>query len=155
MPTLRELFSKAGFEDVRTYVQSGNVVLSSDLEPEKLARESERLIADEFGFDVEVLVRTREELAAIVERDPLQDVVTEPRFYHVNFLSREPDPEFERALSELAVDGEQVLRLGREQYVWLPRGAGRSKLWATIARTRPGIVGTARNWKTVTALVDL
>jgi uncharacterized protein (DUF1697 family) len=155
MPALRQLLTGAGFENVQTHVQSGNVVLDSELDSDQLARECERLIKAEFGFDVDVLVRTGDELAAIVERDPLKDIVTEPRFYHVHFLSREPDADVTQKLTEVAADGEQVVAVGREQYVWLPRGAGRSKLWAAIARPRAGIVGTARNWRTVTALLDL
>jgi uncharacterized protein (DUF1697 family) len=155
MPALRELLSKAGFENVRTYVASGNAVLDAELEPERVAEDSERLISDAFGFEIDVLVRTRDELAAIVDRNPFRNVVTEPRYYHVNFLSREPDRDFTEHLMKLATGGEQIVGIGREQYVWLPSGAGRSKLWATIARVRPGLIGTARNWRTVTGLLAM
>ena len=75
MPRLREVLSEAGFEDVRTYVQSGNIVLSSGKKPDKVAADCERVIAEEFGFDVPVVVRTRDELAAVVKRNPLGKVV--------------------------------------------------------------------------------
>ena len=71
MAELRELFSDAGFSDLRTYVQSGNVVLSSDAAPAELEEQSERLIAERFGFEVPVVSRTRDELAAVVKRNPL------------------------------------------------------------------------------------
>src|SRR2546423_5259888 len=78
MPELRALLTSAGFDDVRTYVQSGNVVLSSDASPEQLARECAQRIADGFGLDVDVVVRTRDELAEVVRRNPLGDVAVNP-----------------------------------------------------------------------------
>ena len=70
MPALRELLTEAGYEDVETYVQSGNVVLSSGLSPRKLERESAALISERFGFEVPVIVRTATELARVVEGQP-------------------------------------------------------------------------------------
>src|SRR2546430_10034029 len=74
MPELRAALETAGFRDVRTYVQSGNVLLtsnSSNSSPEDVATRVNALIKDRFGFDVMVLVRSRDELAQIVERNPL------------------------------------------------------------------------------------
>src|ERR1700722_14407958 len=93
MPALRELLTGAGFEDVRTYVQSGNVVLRSKLKPKKLEQECERLIAEEFGLQIPVVVRTRDELATVVKRDPLGDVADSPKRYQVSFLSAPLAPE--------------------------------------------------------------
>ena len=77
MPKLRETLTAAGMKnvDVRPKRQ---LVVSSRKSPDKLARETERAIADEFGFDVDVVVRTRDELAAVVKRNPLGDVVDNP-----------------------------------------------------------------------------
>lgn len=74
MPELREALAKAGFDDVRTYLQSDNVVLSSGGSPEQVARTCERRIAEHFGLDIEVVVRTRDELAEVVDRNPLVKV---------------------------------------------------------------------------------
>src|SRR5215471_15974037 len=79
MPALRELFTSAGFNDVRTYLQSGNVVLSSDADSERLAQECERRIAQAFGLNVDVIVRTRDELAGVVRRNPLEEVAVNPK----------------------------------------------------------------------------
>jgi uncharacterized protein (DUF1697 family) len=155
MPSLRGLLSGAGFADVRTYVQSGNVVLSSDLRPERLARECERLIAERFGFEVEVFVRTRDELADVVGRNPLGRVAKNPKRYQVSFLSGEPDPEAVRSVAALRVEPERFIVIGREAYAWHPDGIGRSKLWAALAAARLGVTGTARNWSTVTSLLAM
>jgi uncharacterized protein (DUF1697 family) len=155
MPALRELLTGAGFGDVRTYVQSGNVVLTSDAEPGALAQECERLIAAELGLEIPVVVRTRDELAAVVDRDPLGAVAESPKRYQVSFLSAEPDPELVRRLEGLAAGDERFTAIGREFYTWHSEGVARSKLWAAIADRRLGVTATARNWTTVTTLLAM
>jgi uncharacterized protein (DUF1697 family) len=155
MPALRALLTSAGFEDVQTYVQSGNVVLSTDLAPDELERETERLISAEFGFDVDVVARTRDELAEVVERNPLGDVVTDPKRYQVSFLSDQLDPERVAALAASAARSERFVALGRELYAWHPDGVARSKLWAKLAGQGLGVKATARNWTTVTTLLEM
>lgn len=155
MPWLREAMSAAGYGDVSTYLQSGNVVLSSGSPPGELARDCERLLAGETGFEVEVVVRTRDELAEIVRLDPLGDLARDPKGYMVSFLSGEPEPAVVDRLAALAIGGERLVAHGRELYAWLPDGAGRSKLAAQMGGRRLGVVATARNWRTVAALLEL
>ena len=155
MPELREALAEAGFGEVKTHLQSGNVVLSSRASPEKVARKVERLIADRFGLDVDVVVRTRDELAEVVRRNPLGKVATNPKRYQVSFLDAEPDPEVVRKLADLAASSEQLVAAGRELYAWHPDGIGRSKLWAGLAGRGLGVTATARNWTTVTSLLEL
>src|SRR5205809_7422083 len=83
MPALREAFAEASFEDVATYLQSGNVVLTSHLKPDRLAVRCRKLISDSFGLDVAVVVRSRGELAAVVRRNPFARVATDPKRYQV------------------------------------------------------------------------
>ena len=152
MSGLRELFAAAGFADVRTYLQSGNVVLSSEASPEQLAEESRARIADAFDLDVAVVVRTYDEIAAVVARNPLAAVATDPRRYQVSFLSAEPSPETVERLRELSLPAEAIVSHGRELYAWHPSGVARSKLSAELAAPRLGVAATARNWTTVTRL---
>src|SRR5262249_54029214 len=105
MPALRELLEGAGLGDVQTYMQSGNAVVSSTARPDEVARECEKLIADAFGLDLRVLVRSRAELARIVRRDPLGEVATEPKRYQVTFLEA-PLPAETIATLEAAVAGD-------------------------------------------------
>ena len=155
MPALRELLDGAGFEQVKTYVQSGNVVLSSELAPDELEREFERLISAEFGFDVDVVARTRDELAEVVARDPLGDVADNPKRYQVSFLSDELDPDRVDVLAAAAVEPERFVALGRELYGWHPEGVARSRLWGKLADPGLGVKATARNWTTVTTLLAM
>ena len=155
MPELRAVLSEAGFEDVRTYVASGNVVLSAAASPAEVGAAAERLIAERFGFPVDVIVRTGEELAEVVARNPLADVAVNPKRYQVSFLESEPDAEAVERAAAAAAPGERLVAIGRELYAWHPDGIGRSKMWTKLAGTGLGVRGTARNWATVCALGDM
>ena len=156
MPELRTVLGDAGFADVRTYVQSGNVVLSSRAAPANVGAQAEALIAERFGFDVDVIVRTADELASVVDRNPLAGVAENPKRYLVSFLDAEPDPEVVERVSGLSVDGERLVVIGREAYTWHPAGVARSKLWAKLASVGGlGVRATARNWTTVTTLLEM
>jgi uncharacterized protein (DUF1697 family) len=155
MPALREALAEAGFGVVKTYVQSGNAVVSSRASADEVARKVKRLIADCFGLDVDVVVRTRKELAGVVRRNPLGDVAKDPKRYQVSFLDRKPTAELVRKLEGLAAGGERLVASGRELYAWHPNGVARSKLWAALAGRGLGVTATARNWTTVTKLLEL
>jgi uncharacterized protein (DUF1697 family) len=155
MPALREALGGAGFDNVRTYLQSGNVVLSSHAAPADLARQGRAVIADQFGLDIEVIVRTHRELAQVVERNPLGKVADNPKRYQVSFLEQEPNRGTVEKLSELRADREEFVHIGRELYAWHPDGVARSKLWNALAGPKLGVPATARNWSTVTQLLAM
>jgi uncharacterized protein (DUF1697 family) len=155
MPALRDALTAASFEDVRTYLQSGNVVLSSSAKADAVARKAKRLIAKEFDLDIAIVTRTRAQLAKVVERNPLQKVAKNPKRYQVSFLDRKPTRDVMRRVEEAVVPPEQVVAIGSEIYAWHPEGVGRSQLWALLAGQRLGATATARNWTTVTKLLDL
>jgi uncharacterized protein (DUF1697 family) len=155
MGELRELLSGAGYDGVRTYLQSGNVVLSSDEPPERLQAALAKEIATGLGVESEVIVRTRDELADVIARDPLGDVATNPRRYQVSFLSAEPDPAIVRELEGVDVAPERVAFSGREVYAWHPDGINDSPAAKLLTSKRLGVSVTARNWNTVTKLLAL
>jgi uncharacterized protein (DUF1697 family) len=155
MPKLRDALAAAGFADVSTYLQSGNVVLTSDASPAKLAAETERLIAATFGLEIAVVVRTRDELAAVVERNPLGAVAANPKRYQVSFLAARPPAGLKDKLAAAATETERFAVAGREVYAWHPDGVARSKLWALLAGKGLGVTATSRNWTTVTKLLEL
>lgn len=155
MPELRSLLEDAGFEDVSTYVQSGNVVLSSAKKSDDVARECERLIADRLGLAIDVVARTRPQLAKVVERDPLGQLATNPKRYQVSFLAARPPSGLRAKLERAKADQEAFAIHGREIYAWHPEGVARSKLWALLAGRDLGVTATARNWTTVTKLLEL
>jgi uncharacterized protein (DUF1697 family) len=155
MPELRKVLEEAGFGDVRTYVQSGNVVLSSKLKPENTARKVERVVADRFGLDIAVVVRTKAELARVVKKNPLAEVAKDPKRYQVSFLDGRLDRATVGKLEQAVAGKEQLVVDGRELYAWHDAGVARSKLWAAVAGRGLGVTATARNWTTVEKLLEL
>ncbi|HTZ87582.1 MAG TPA: DUF1697 domain-containing protein [Solirubrobacteraceae bacterium] len=155
MPALREALTAAGMQDVVTYVQSGNVVLSSDAKPDALARECGRVIEESFDLRVGVVVRTRAELAKVVKLDPLGEIADQDKLYQVSFCASKPNARAIAKLAERATGGEQLIARGREIYAWFPNGVGRSKLAAQLSKQDLGVLATARNWTTVNKLLAL
>ena len=157
MPALREALGEAGYENVETYVQSGNVVLDTDLSPGDLEQRFAALLSERFDLSVPVVTRTRDELAEVVARNPLRDVADDPKRYQVSFLSGALEPAVLAKLEELAVEPERVVAVDREVYAWHPAGVARSKLWNGLAAKDGlgGITATARNWTTVTTLLEM
>ena len=155
MPALRNALGSAGFDGAQTYLQSGNVVVTSTGKTDDVARDVERLIRSEFGLDIAVVGRTRAQLAKVVELNPLGRIATNPKRYQVSFLASKPAGELVRRLEAAAVEGERVVVSGREIYAWHPEKIARSRLWTLLAGQNLGINATARNWTTVQRLLEL
>jgi uncharacterized protein (DUF1697 family) len=155
MPKLRTALEEAGFGDVRTYLQSGNVVLESSDKAEVVARKVRRVLAKEFGLDIAVVTRTRAQLAKVVERNALERVAKNPKRYQVSFLDEKPSAQVVRRIEQAAAPNERVVVHGREIYAWHPDTIARSKLWALLAGQSLGVTATARNWTTVQQLLEL
>jgi uncharacterized protein (DUF1697 family) len=155
MARLREALEDAGFAEVRTHLQSGNVVLESNTKAEQTGRKCERVIEDEFGLAIDVVVRTPAELERVVRRNPLAKVAKDPKRYQVSFLAGPLPAASKRKLQEALQIPEELVFTGREIYAWHPNGVARSKLWAALAGRGLGVTATARNWTTVTKLLEL
>ena len=155
MAELRAALTDAGFDDVRTHLQSGNVVLDSTAARDATARRIERLIAERFGLDVTVIVRTPRELAKIAGSNPFLDEQQEHAKLHVVFLAEKPSARAAAGLDPERSPPDVFVLRGRELYVHYPNGSGRSKLSLAYVERTLGVRGTARNWKTVLALNDL
>jgi uncharacterized protein (DUF1697 family) len=155
MPELREALEAAGFDDVQTYVQSGNVILSGGKSAADVGPACERQIKKSFGLDIDVVTRTRSQLEKVVALNPLADVATDAKRYQVSFLSAKPSAEVMRKLEGAAAEQERFVMAGREIYAWHPDGIGRSRLWTLLAGRGLGVTATARNWTTVTKLLEL
>lgn len=155
MADLRALLTEAGYGDVRTYVQSGNIVLSRLAKPAEVQRDLQAQISERFGFEVPVIVRSRAQLAAVVKANPLGDVADDPKRYQVSFLDDKPPAELIKRLQAHAAESERVVGRGREIYAWHPDGVARSKLWNALAGKGLGVTATARNWTTVITLLEM
>ena len=154
MPELRGALESYGFRAVSTYVQSGNVVLSSRASPERVRREVKVFIKKRFGLEIVVIVRSQTELAEVVRRNPLASIATNPSRYIVTFLSDELPRGFADNLAKVARQ-EPFEIIGREVYSWHPDGIGRTPVWERLASKSLGIAATSRNWTTVTTLLAM
>jgi uncharacterized protein (DUF1697 family) len=155
MAQLRELTESLGYEDVRTHLQSGNLLYRGDATPPQAAEDIERAIGERLGMRVRVLVRTVDELRAVVDANPLAGVATDPARQIVLFLSTAPDPERLRGIDPHAYEPERFHAGGREIHLWCANGVYGSQLTQVLTEKRLGVTVTARNWNTVTRLLTL
>lgn len=146
MADLRALCEKAGFIDVRTYIQSGNVVFSSKLSASNARVTLEAALAKRLAKATQVLIRTADELEAVIAANPFPEA--ESNRLIVLFLSRE---ESASVLDDWKIPGrEQLALIGRELFLHYPDGMGQSKLKVPFSDQ-----GTARNLNTVRALLEM
>ena len=154
MAQLRSKLADAGYSDVATVLQSGNVIVSTESAmPDEVASAMQRLLSDEFDVDVPCVVRTANQVRRVLNRNPLQEFVSDPSRYLVNFLSEEPDPEAAGALLEEDHSPEAIAIEGTEVYVWAPHGVKAMTLSYGYLEKRLGVVATARNWNTLQKIV--
>jgi uncharacterized protein (DUF1697 family) len=155
MAKLRSSLEALGLENVVTYVQSGNVVFRSGTAAGKLAADLEARIEDDFGKSVTVLVRSPAEVAKIVKANPYLKRQADFTKLHVVFLARKPAAKAVGELDPTRSPPDEFSVAGREIYLHLPNGFGRSKLTLDYFERRLGVAATARNWNTVTKLLEL
>ena len=153
MAGLRSKLAYEGYSDVATVLASGNVIVSAGSDrPDRIAGAIRRLLSDEFNVNVPCVARTANQVRGVLDRNPLQDVVSDPSRYLVNFLSEEPDPKVVAALLEEDHSPEAIAIEGTEAYVWTPDGVKAMTLSYAYLEKRFGVVATARNWNTMTKI---
>jgi uncharacterized protein (DUF1697 family) len=156
MDALRSLFSTLDFDDITTYVQSGNVVFTStSRSASKVADTIARGIVREFGAEVQVLIRTGKELAKIADENPLRLKSADPSKLHVTFMERAPSTAKVKAIDPSTGAPDEFAVVGREVFLHCQNGYGRTKLNNTFFEKQLGVVATTRNLRTVQKLVDL
>ena len=156
MEELRAVCEALGLKDPQTWVQSGNVVFrSSEKNLPKLAKTIEDSVEKKHGFRPAVMLRTLAEMKSVVARNPFakrRDI--ENGKLLVTFLGPEPLPEMREAVLAIKGHPEEAWMDGREVYVYYPNGMGRSKFAPLLERALKK-TGTARNWNTVTKLLEM
>jgi uncharacterized protein (DUF1697 family) len=156
MAELRSSLSALGYQDVVSYIQSGNLVFRAGPgKPQDIATAIEKQIAASFGRNVTVIVRTPAELEAIAEGNPFLGGKTDVSRLHVVFLESAPPAKAGAELDPGRSPPDEFRLQGREIYLHLPNGMGRSKLTIDYFERRLGVAATARNWKTVLRLLAL
>ncbi|MDP9239899.1 MAG: DUF1697 domain-containing protein [Actinomycetota bacterium] len=155
MADLRRLLAELGYDGVRTHLQSGNAVVTTSKAATTVAKEVEKAIAKELDVRPRVLVRSRDELAKVIEGNPMPDAVSDGSRFFVTFLSAEPPKGALDGLdpADFAPDAWDLS--GRELYMRCPDGLRDSKLAKALTEKRLGVTATTRNWNTVTKLLAL
>lgn len=156
MKDLNALFTDAGCTDVRTYVQSGNVVFQAGPD---LARRIpgliEKAILDRSGLRVPVVTRTAAELLKAAKANPYLAREKDTSSLHVAFLAAKPTAAQIKSLGPVRSPPDEFTVRGRDVYLHLPNGVGRTKLSNAYLDSKLGTTSTLRNWRTVLKLVEL
>ena len=155
MPDLRDVLEAAGYEDVVTLLQSGNVAFKAKGSAKALEPALEKLIDKELGVDPLVVVRTHAQLSAVIEANPFPDAADHPKLFQVSFLSAKPKAAVVKELEGADWGSDSVAFRGREVYADHPNGMQKSKLARALTDKRLGVTATARNWNTVVKLHEL
>ena len=154
MAPLRAALEEAGFSNVSTVLQSGNVLLDADAPEAEVARRVEKLIADEFGLQIGVVVRSAAELEEVASHNPFlaADAAGDPAALYVVFLADAPAPAAIALIDPDRSPPDVVVVSGREAYLSYTNGSGRTRLTLDYLERRLGTAGTTRNWRTVLRL---
>ncbi|HKU28718.1 MAG TPA: DUF1697 domain-containing protein [Candidatus Sulfotelmatobacter sp.] len=157
MDALRSLYLSLGFQDPRTYVQSGNVIFwTRQRNTKKIAGTIQDAIEKTFKFRPAVILRTAEELKNAIAATPFPEKRNlDPGKILVTFLAHDPPRDASSKLVAFNSYPEEIHLQGRELYIYFPKGAGRSKLpWSRVEQFLK-VTGTARNWNSVLAMLQI
>ena len=156
MEDLRRICTKLGFRNVETYGQSGNAVfLAKGMPPSTLANHTTAALRDDLGLSVPVLIKTVDEIGDVVAGTPFpRETGIDVTKLHVTFLSAPVPARALKNLEALPKQSDQFRVGRREIYLYCPDGYGRTKLSNAALEKALSVVGTTRNWRTVTALLD-
>jgi uncharacterized protein (DUF1697 family) len=158
MTELASLYSDLGFIEPETFIQSGNVIFSTNREipvPE-IARAIETAILNTFNFIVPVMIRTVQEMRDLFLSNPfLEEPDFDPAKMAVIFLHETPSDSQIMKVADVNYPPDKFRIIGNEIYTFCPDGFGRTKIYTNFFENKMKVTGTARNWKTVTTLLTL
>ncbi len=153
MADLKLFFQSIGFKNVKTYLQSGNVIFDGDFtDTEKIAADMERGLDETFGLSIKVILRSLKELEAIINVNPLlKDPEIQHDKLHVTFLKDHRNGSIHVKMGK----NDKFEFNGTEIYLYLPEGYSRTKLTNNLWEKKLNVIATTRNWKTVNKLLKL
>lgn len=157
MEALRSLYESLRLRDVRTYLQSGNVIFrTEERDIALLTKRLQKAIEKTFGFQCDVILRTTSELREVIARNPFANRRgIEPSKLLVTFLASDPGEEARKQVRKIKTNPDELWIDGREMYTYFPNGMARPKVsWAAIEKILK-TSGTGRNWNSVTKLLEM
>jgi uncharacterized protein (DUF1697 family) len=158
MGDLSSLYIGLGYPDALTYIQSGNVIFSSEIiaDEREIALKIEKAILEKFNYVIPVMIRTTEELRNLFSVNPyLSEEKFEPSKMAVIFLHEKVTEEQIQKVKGIDYPPDKFKIVGKEIFIFCPNGFGRTKLYTNFFEKKMGVTGTARNWKTITTMLEL
>ncbi|MEZ5103178.1 MAG: DUF1697 domain-containing protein [Draconibacterium sp.] len=157
MADLRTKIERLGFENVSTYIQSGNVFFQARMEAkEVLEQKIKALILSDLNLDVSVIVLTPKKLEEIINANPyLSDSKKDRAFMHVTFLQTVPGNYNVESIQDKRMGNEEIVFTDEAVYLYCPNGYGTSKLTNNLFESKMKVAATTRNWKTTLKLLEL
>ena len=157
METLRLVLAELGFQNISTYIQSGNVIFESDNEnAAALEHQISHKIFEHFGFDVPVRITTLEELNRIVAENPfIKENLENPTQPYVAFLSEVPLDNHYQHMKAVNFGEDRFVNKDRVLYLWYADSPGNTKLSNVVIESKLKLKATSRNWKTIQKLIAL
>ncbi len=158
MTDLAALYRDLGFFEPETFIQSGNVIFGSDgkIKVPGLALLIEKKINSKYGYDVPVMIRNVREMRNILSSNPyLSEVNFDPAKMAVIFLHDDLSESQLQKVADVAYPPDKFQIIGNEIYTFCPDGFGKTKLYTNFFENKMKVRGTARNWKTITTLLNL
>ncbi len=156
MAEFRDLILEAGFQNVQTYIQSGNILLKSDSGEKSIAQSIEELIFKHYGYNVSVLVFSKEYFKEIMEANPFTKIGRiDTTKLHVTLLHELPSSEAAEALNGFKDGNNEFIIDGKTIYLYCPDGYGKVKINNTFFEKKLKSIATTRNWKTMNTLLEM
>ena len=158
MTDLSVLYENQGFNDAETYIQSGNVIFccEPDLPVSEISLKIEKAIHYRFNYNVPVMIRTIEEMEKLISANPfLAEENFEPSKMSVIFLYEKPSEAQIQKVINIDYPPDKFRIIGKDIFIYCPNGFGKTRLYTNFFEKKMGMTGTARNWKTITTLLQM
>jgi uncharacterized protein (DUF1697 family) len=158
MTDLASLYINLGLRDAETYIQSGNVFFSEtgEIPVSALSVSIEQAILERFNYIIPVMIRTNQELSDLFSSNPfLGETDFDPSKMAVLFLHDKPSESQIQKVANIDYPPDKFRIIGREVFLYCPNGFGRTKIYTNFFEKKMGVVGTARNWKTITTILNI
>ena len=154
MAELRRILIEDGFENVQTWIQSGNAMLKTALPPEKLAARVQELIKTHIGAELGVIVKSREELVAVLDENPFREGYDISRVFF-SLFNDEPENNLAQNLLSIDFSPEELVLTAQTAYMFIPGTYGRGKLSNNFLEKKLKITATMRNFNTISKMIEL
>lgn len=155
MVELKKLYEELHFENITTYIQSGNVIFNSK-DAKDLSKQIEQKIFEKYNFNVPVIIRTTDEMQKVIERNPfLKQKELDLSKLHVVYLADNPKQDTIDKLKKINYEPDKFYISGKEVYLYCPNGYGRTKLTNNFFENKLEITATTRNWNTTNELLKI